>query len=95
MGIGGTAIGTRLSPCLSDPFSTPEKVDFEYVLSLFKIFFLCQFCSPLVGFFWLVPGFVEGDYIVKRLQHGFVNSSVTTVVAAKQAMIAFDNCKHT
>jgi hypothetical protein len=28
---------------------------------LFIIFNLCKFCSPLFGFFWFVPGFVEGD----------------------------------
>jgi hypothetical protein len=42
-------------------FSAREKDDFEYILSLFKIFNLCQLVSPLVGFFWLVPGFEEVD----------------------------------
>ena len=26
------------------------------VLSIFCIFSLCQFCLPLIGFFWFVPG---------------------------------------
>ena len=28
---------------------------------------LCKFCSPFVSFFWFVPGFVEGDEVVPRL----------------------------
>jgi hypothetical protein len=30
-------------------------------ISFFKIYFLCQFRSPLLGFLRFVPGFVEGD----------------------------------
>jgi hypothetical protein len=30
-------------------------------MSLFYSFYLREFCSPLFGFFWFVPGFVEVD----------------------------------
>jgi hypothetical protein len=49
-------------------------------ISLFKIFFLCHFGSPLFGFFWFVPGFVEGDEIVYRFYSMWV--SVTESEAA-------------
>jgi hypothetical protein len=39
------------------------------------LFTLCQFCSPVVGFFWFVPGLVEVDQVIKRLQR--VRVSVT------------------
>ena len=37
-------------------------------ISFFKIYDLCQFCSPVFGFFWFVPSFVEFDYVVNRFQ---------------------------
>ncbi len=43
------------------------KGEFECVSSLFNIFRLRQFCSPLFGFFWLAPVFVEFDRVVKLL----------------------------
>ena len=49
-------------------------------MSLFKIFNLFQFFSPLVGFFWFVPGFVEVDQIIQRLLR--VRVSVTEFEAA-------------
>jgi len=36
-------------------------------MSLYHSFCLWQFCSPLFGFFWLVPGFVESDQVLQRL----------------------------
>ena len=51
----------RLSPCLSGFFAASDKGDYECILSLFKIFNLCQVSSPLLGFFRFVPGFVKGD----------------------------------
>jgi predicted nucleic-acid-binding Zn-ribbon protein len=34
---------------------------FDLAMSLYLSFNLCQFCSPLFCFFWLVPGFVKFD----------------------------------
>jgi hypothetical protein len=36
-------------------------------MSLFKIFHLYQFCSPLLGFFWFVSGFVDVDQVLDIL----------------------------
>ena len=56
-----------MSPCKLGYFSAPERSGFSILPSLFKIFHLCKFCSPLFSFFWFVPGFVEVDQVVKRL----------------------------
>ena len=36
-------------------------------MSLSCSFCLWQFCSPLLGFFWPAPGFIEGDYDIDGL----------------------------
>ena len=41
---------------------------------------LQQFCSPLLSFFWFVPGFVEVDQIIQGLLRVWV--SVTEFEAA-------------
>ena len=56
---------TIMSPENCDVFSAPEKGDFASLMSLFPNFCLRQFCSPLFGLFWLAPGFVEVDEVVK------------------------------
>jgi hypothetical protein len=40
-------------------FKAPSRIDFIKMIA--KIGPLRQFFSPLFSFFWLVPGFVEGD----------------------------------
>jgi len=42
-------------------FGTHEEDGLVCVISLVHGFCLWQFFSPLFGFFWLVPGFVEVD----------------------------------
>jgi hypothetical protein len=42
-------------------FLAIEEGGFSFTISLGHILCLRQFCSPLFGFFRLVPGFVEGD----------------------------------
>ena len=37
-------------------------------MAFFYNFCLRQLCSPLLSLFWFVPGFVESDQVVKRLQ---------------------------
>ena len=44
--------------------SAREEGGFLSVMSLFLSSCLLQFCSPLFGFFQLVPGFVEFDQVV-------------------------------
>jgi hypothetical protein len=46
-------------------FLAHERGEFASVMSLFHSFCLRQFCSPLFGFFQLVPGFIELDQISK------------------------------
>jgi len=36
-------------------------------------FSFAEICSPLFGFFWLVPGFVEGDEMVPCLDGVWMN----------------------
>ena len=56
-------------------------------ISLFKIFNLCQFYSPLLGFIWFVPDLIEIDELFERLFclpfrsqfSGFVRQSMTTI----------------
>ena len=53
--------GIKKSPCNLGVFLLLKESDFNFVFSFLTIFHLCQFFSPLIGFFWLVPGFVEVD----------------------------------
>ena len=48
-------------------FSAPDIDDFANLMSLFYNFCLRQFRLPLLSLFWLAPGFVESDQVVKRL----------------------------
>jgi hypothetical protein len=48
-------------------FSLPEIGDFSSLISLSYSFRLRQLGSPLLGLFWLVPGFIEVDQVVNRL----------------------------
>ena len=41
---------------------------------------MCPFGSPLFGFFWFVPGFVEANEVVKRILR--MGVSVTELEAA-------------
>ncbi len=45
-------------------FLAPGRDAFTSLMSLFCSFCFRQFCSPLVGLFWLVPGFVELDQVM-------------------------------
>ena len=60
-----------MSLCLGGVFKLLKKVTLSVFYQLFKIFNLCQSCSPLVDFFWFVPGFVEGDQ-TSNLNIGFL-----------------------
>jgi hypothetical protein len=52
----------------SHRFSAHERDYFASLMSLFHTLCVRQFCSPLGGFFWFVPGFVEGDQVVPGFQ---------------------------
>jgi hypothetical protein len=44
----------------------------ESEILLFSHFCLRQFFSPLFGFFWFIPGFVEFDQVLLRFQRAVV-----------------------
>ena len=57
---------TMMSPGNQSVFQLLKEVTFGSVLSLFCSFFLRQLCSPLFGFFWFAPGFVEAHQLTQR-----------------------------
>jgi len=54
-----------VSPENHGVYELVKKGDFACVLSLFYSFRLWQFCSPLIGSFWFIPGFVEVDWLLE------------------------------
>jgi len=58
-------VDKRVSGCRAVVGADGRKLGhFGVAVSLFHSICSRQFCSPLIGFFRLVPGFVEVDYVV-------------------------------
>ena len=52
---------------------TPGRWGILYTMSLSYSFNSCQFCPPLFGSLWFVPGFVEVDSIISWLKVDFLS----------------------